>query len=65
VNRLACALIATATINGTAQLLSRRAEPTVGRLSVPGLVGTAASAYLGLHVIRAIRKAGGHVLGAG
>ena len=59
VNRLAYALIATATINGTAQLLSRRAEPTVRSISVPGLVGTAASAYLGLHVIRAIKRAGG------
>ncbi len=59
VNRLAYALVATATINGTAQMLSRKAGPTVGRVSVPGLVGTAASAYLGYHVIRAIHKAGG------
>jgi ubiquinone biosynthesis protein len=59
VNRLAYALVATATINGTAQMLSRKAGPTVGRVSVPGLIGTAASAYLGYHVIRAIHKAGG------
>ena len=59
VNRLAYALVATATINGTAQMLSRKAGPTVGRVSVPGLVGSAASAYLGYHVIRAIRRAGG------
>jgi hypothetical protein len=59
VNRLAYALVATATINGTAQMLSRKAGPTVGRVSVPGLIGTAASAYLGYHVIRSIHKAGG------
>jgi ubiquinone biosynthesis protein len=59
VNRLAYALIATATINGAAQLLARRAEPTVGRVSIPGLVSTATAAYLGVHVVRSIRKAGG------
>lgn len=59
INRLAYALMATATISGATSLLSRRTAPTVGRVSIPGLVGAAASTYLSLEVIRAARKSGG------
>lgn len=59
VNRLAFALMASATISGATTLLSRRTEPTVGRVSIPGLVGAAASTYLSIEVIRAARRAGG------
>ena len=59
VNRLAYALVASAAINGASHMLSRRAAPTVGRWSVPGMVGAAASVYLTVEVVRSARRSGG------
>ena len=59
VNRLAYALMASAAINGASHMLSRRAQPSVGRWSVPGMVGAAAAGYLTIEVVRSARRSGG------
>lgn len=59
VNRLAYALVTAATIQGSSQLLARRAGPTYRDTSLPGLVGTGVSAYLAVKILRSIHKSGG------
>lgn len=59
VNRLAYALVASAAISGATTLLGRRTQPTVRDVSVPGVIATAASAFLAIEVVRGVRRSGG------
>jgi hypothetical protein len=46
VNRLALALVAAATIQGSSSLWAQRTAPTYRSMSIPGLVGAGVATYL-------------------
>jgi hypothetical protein len=60
VNRLAYAILAAALFSGASNLWARRAPPlTSGGMSIPGAVGTVASAGFALRLLRSARRSGG------
>lgn len=58
-NRLALSVLTAAIFLGSTQLWSQRIPPLLAGTSVPGLLGTLISVYLGVVLLRSIRKSGG------
>jgi ubiquinone biosynthesis protein len=60
VNRLVHGILAAALFSGSTQMWARGTPPqTRGRVSIPGAVGTIASAAIAIRVLRASRRSGG------
>ena len=59
VNRLIYGILTAAVFMGSCMLLSRQVPPTIGGLSLLGLLGVFTSIIFGLRLLRAIGKSGG------
>ena len=59
VNRLVYAVITAALFQGSARLWQAQTPPTVGKVSIPGAVGTVVAGGFGLRLLAAAKRAGG------
>ena len=59
VNRLVYGLLTAALFVGTCQLLSRQVPPTIGGVSILGVLGLVCTVALGRRLLKAVKKSGG------
>lgn len=59
VNRLAMALIGSAAILGSSTMMSRRVQPVIGRISIPGAAAGVMSIIITRQIIRGVHRSGG------
>ena len=58
-NRLVYAIITAAVFQGSARLWEAQTPPVVGRVSIPGAVGTVVAGGFALRLLAAAKRAGG------